>query len=367
MKVVVVGAGITGLAVALSLVERGADTLVLERSGVAAGASGVQPGGIRRQWSTRVNCLLASESLAFYRGLDERLGRRTGVRFDACGYLFLAHGEELLGELAAGVALQNELGIESRIVAPDEAARLVQGLDASTVVGAAWNAGDGYVDRPQAAVEAFAAAARDRGARLEIAAVERIKPDGAGWRVNHDIRCDAVIVAAGCDTRAVVAGVPIEPEARHLFLSAPIERRLLEPLVISGELRFAAKQLRNGRVLASDLGAAGDPAVHAAAWRANIARGIRDLLPELTYVSFPVLSSGLYDLTPDRQPLVGEVAGRPGLWLAAGFSGHGFMLAPAVARRLAAAIVGEPVDDLLTAFAPDRFDRGATAAEQRLI
>jgi sarcosine oxidase subunit beta len=84
-------------------------------------------------------------------------------------------------------------------------------------------------------------------------------------------------------------------------------------------------------------------------------------------VSFPVLSSGLYDLTPDRQPLVGEVAGRPGLWLAAGFSGHGFMLAPAVARRLAAAIVGDPVDDLLSAFAPDRFDRGTTATERRLI
>src|SRR4029079_19744288 len=106
--------------------------------------------------------------------------------------------------------------------------------------------------------------------------------------------------------------------------------RLLEPLVISGELRFAAKQLANGRVLASDLGAAGDPAEHAAAGRATIARGIRDLLPELTYVSFPVLSSGLYDLTPDRQPLVGEVAARQGLWLAAGLSGHGFMIAPTI-------------------------------------
>src|SRR4051812_16500848 len=139
VKVVVVGAGITGLALAFFLREHGVETLVLERSGIAAGASGVQSGGVRQQWSTRVNCLLARESLAFYRELDARLGRRTGVRFDACGYLFLAHSEELLAELAAGVALQNELGIASRIVAPDEAERLVPGLDTATVVGAAWN------------------------------------------------------------------------------------------------------------------------------------------------------------------------------------------------------------------------------------
>src|SRR3954447_9693393 len=171
VKVVVVGAGITGLAVALFLREHGVETLVLERSSIGAGASGVQPGGVRQQWSTRVNCLLARESLAFYRDLDTHLGRRTGARFDACGYLFLAHCDELLRELTAGVALQNELGIASRIVAPEEAARLVPGLDVSTVVGAAWNGDDGYVDRPQTVVEAFAAAARERGARVEIAPV----------------------------------------------------------------------------------------------------------------------------------------------------------------------------------------------------
>ena len=70
-------------------------------------------------------------------------------------------------------------------------------------------------------------------------------------------------------------------------------------------------------------------------------------------------------MTPDHQPLIGEV--EDNLWLAAGFSGHGFMLAPAVGRRLAGAVAGSPVDDLLDAFAPDRFAHGAVEPERRLV
>jgi sarcosine oxidase subunit beta len=161
--------------------------------------------------------------------------------------------------------------------------------------------------------------------------------------------------------------VAIEPDPRHLFLSPPIRERLLQPLVVSTERRIAAKQLASGRVLASDLTASGDPTTQADTWRRRLAHAIDELLPILRYVSYPVLTSGLYDLTPDSQPIVGEAPDRPGLWLAAGFSGHGFMLAPAVSRRLAAAIAGDGVDDLLRPFAPDRFELGAREVERQVF
>jgi sarcosine oxidase subunit beta len=373
-EVVVVGAGITGLSVAFFLADRGIRPLVLERRGIAAEASGVQPGGVRQQWSTRVNCLLAGESLAFYRNLGDGLGNRVAARFDACGYLFVAHGRERLDELRGNVALQTELGIATRIVTPDEAAELVPGLDVTSVAGAAWNGDDGYFDRPQTVVEAFASAATGRGARIEIREVRRIEPENERWRVITDaapVAADAVVVAAGCATPALVeplgVTVPIEPEARHLFLSDPIRERLLDPLVVSTEQRIAAKQLANGRVLASDLGAAGDAKTEGDTWRQTLARAIDQLLPILRYVSFPVLTGGLYDLTPDRQPLVGEVQNQPGLWVAAGFSGHGFMLAPAVGRRLAAAVAGDDVDELLAPFAPGRFDLGTREEERQVF
>src|SRR6059036_3790891 len=118
VEVAVVGAGITGLSVAWHLRGRGLDALVLERSGIGAGASGVQPGGVRQQWGTRVNCLLARESMRFYADAREQLSMRVDPAFRACGYLFLAHSERALARMRENVGLQNELGIRSQIVAP---------------------------------------------------------------------------------------------------------------------------------------------------------------------------------------------------------------------------------------------------------
>ena len=132
--------------------------------------------------------MLARESLAFYRVAQERLGMRVDPDFEACGYLFLAHSPETRARLAANVALQNELGVPSRIVEPDEAAQLVPGLDVSSLAGAAWCAEDGYLDRPQAVLEAL-------GARAEVVradVVELTEAGGLGARLRgrdeHDRR-----------------------------------------------------------------------------------------------------------------------------------------------------------------------------------
>src|SRR5260370_29135597 len=121
-SVAIVGAGVTGRSIALHLAERGVGSVrIYERSGVAAGASGVQPGGVRLQWGTEINCRMARESLAFWRQAQERLAARVELGWRACGYLWLAHSDSVLDNLRANVALQNSLGIPSRIVEPDEA------------------------------------------------------------------------------------------------------------------------------------------------------------------------------------------------------------------------------------------------------
>jgi sarcosine oxidase, subunit beta len=362
VEVAVVGAGVTGLAVARELTKRGVSVAVVDRAGIAAGASGVQPGGVRQQWGTRVACRLALESVAFWREANELLVSRVPLELRACGYLFVAETATTLELLRANVALQNEEGVASRIVGPEEAAALVHGLDASALVGAAWCGDDGYFDRPQAVVEAFA-----NEIDIHRADVTELRRDGSGWIVGP-IGASAVVIAAGVDTTALLAplgvDLPIIREDRYLFFSEPIRERLLEPLVVAAERAFAAKQLADGRVLASDLSARGDANAGRERWRATIRAASESLLPQLVHVSYPLLVRGIYDVTPDHQPILGPV--EEGLFVAAGFSGHGFMIAPAVARITADALSGkrDPVLDVLGA---DRFAAGRLVSEPQLV
>jgi len=92
----------------------------------------------------------------------------------------------------------------------------------------------------------------------------------------------------------------------------------------------------------------------------------RRLLPILEYVDFTVLTGGAYDVTPDRQPLLGPLPGHEGLHVATGFSGHGFMIAPAVGRIIAAGVLGEP-DPVLEVLDPGRFDAGRPVSEPQIV
>jgi sarcosine oxidase, subunit beta len=363
MSIAVVGAGISGLSIALHALERGLGPVtVVERTGIGAGASGIQPGGVRRQWGTRGNCLMASESFAFYRDFGERFDTRAQAHFDTCGYVFLADTEATLARLEAAVAVQHELGIPSVLLSPDDAAAVVPGLEPDGLLGGATCAEDGYFDRPQAVVEAFAEVVRARGGTIEVADVHALERDGDGWRL-AGLKVDAVVVAAGAASRTLLAplgfDLPIVEEPRTLFLSEPIRERLLEPLVIEVDRGIAAKQLADGRVLASDLHAAADPV------RSRLHEELDRLLPHLRYVSLPIVATGMYDMTPDGQPIIDRLA--DGLWVAAGFSGHGFMVAPSTGRAVAGGLAGDPPPEWLDAFRADRFATQTEEHESQVI
>lgn len=369
----VVGGGVVGLSIALHLLETGADVTVLERVGVAAGASGVQPGGVRQQWGTRANCLMAKESFAFYSDFPGRYATLAQAQFDRCGYLFAASEPVSLRQLEANVALQHQVGIASHLLAADEAASLVPSLNGERILGAAYCEDDGYFDRPQAVVEAFAEIVARSGGRIEIMGVQRLERKGDGWRLSLDDgssrTAETVIVAGGHASVDLLAPLghqlPIEKEPRYLFYSDRIQERLLEPLVIAVDLGLAAKHLADGRVLASDLRASGPIDSNQSTWRRRIRKVATELLPILEYVPLPIVVTGDYDMTPDGQPIVDLL--EDGLWIAAGFSGHGFMVAPAVGRMVASALDGAEAPEWAHAVRADRFSAPITDTEAQVI
>jgi len=374
--VAIVGAGVTGLSIAFHLGERGPGSIVVyERKGIGAGASGVQPGGVRQQWSTRLNCLMARDSLAFYLQIEERLSPRVNPGFRRCGYAFVAHESDTFERLREDVATQNAAGVPSRAVDAEELGELVPELEVAGVAGASFCQEDGYFDRPRSVIEAFAEAATRSSVVIAHADVRSIEPVGSGWRLRlgdgTDAEAGQVVIAAAVETpgllRPLGIQVPIVAENRWLFFSEPIAERLLDPLVIALDRRLAAKQLADGRVLASDLSSSDADDRAADVMRSRVREAAVDLFPRFEYVALPLLVRGVYDVTPDRQAIVGPVPGHEGLYVAAGFSGHGFMMAPEIGRGVAAMVMEEPPGETFAHLRPDRFAAGDLANESAVI
>ncbi len=374
--ITVIGAGVTGLSIAWHLsADSSRSVLLLDGKGVGAGATSIQPGGVRQQWGTAMSIQLAIESFRFYENFDERLSPSVSPALDRCGYLFVAEKEEGLRQLEDQIELQNANGINSRLVSAEEAGELVPALDAEGITGAAWHDNDGYFDRPLAVVGGFHEAALKQGVTYRDAQVQQIAPNGSGWTLTlqggDKVETGVAVLATAYDTPALLAPlgveVPITKEPRYLFYSNPISQRILEPLAVFIDRHFAAKQLADGSILASDLSADGDPDTRKAEWYQNIKQSIRDRLPVLDLVSFPVMVEGFYDVTADRQPIVGPVSGHDGLWLAAGLNGRGLMMAPAIGRLVSEAIDNSSLPDPLPELSLDRFAGADLVPERQVV
>ena len=226
---------------------------------------------------------MARESYLFYCDVDELLHPAVEPMLDRCGYLFLAEGDdELAGARASASPSRTRSGVPSELLDPEQAGEIAPGLAAESLAGAAYCREDGYFDRPQAVVAGFSQAAQQLGVGVITEFVTAISPDGGGWRwrfADGSSRlAEQVVVAAAQASAALLAplgvALPIEEEARYLFYSDPVRERLLEPLVMSSERHFAAKQLADGSVLASDLSAVGDPDDGKARWYSHVRRTI---------------------------------------------------------------------------------------------
>jgi len=344
-RIVIAGAGAVGASIAYHLALLGADDVVLaERETIASGATGKAMGGFRQQFSSEAEVRLAQESAKLFRELGAPL-------FEAVGYLFLATTEAGWDRLRARAEMQRGLDVPVEEVDPSR----VRGLRVDDVAGAVACWEDGV--------------AEPAGVTAEL--VRRAGELGVDVREHTDARelpRDVLVVACGAASAAIVPELPLRPLCRQLVDVGPVAGLPRDlPMTIEDETTFHFRRRGDALRLAmtearprwTDEQLVDDALV--ADWRSRLAHRYPSA------ADAPVIRAwaGLYDMTPDAHPLIGWAA--EDVYVACGFSGHGFMQSPAVGSAVAHELLERepPVD--LAPYRLDRFAAGAGFAEELVL
>ncbi|HEX9717209.1 MAG TPA: FAD-binding oxidoreductase, partial [Actinomycetota bacterium] len=369
--VVVVGGGVVGVSAAYHLAAAGAGrVLLLERANaLGTGSTGACAGGFRHQFSSELNIRLSLASVPMILSFQETHGFPLDVTQD--GYLFLVRREEAWRGFVAAAELQRSMGVDARLLAPEEAAAIAPGISTEGMVGAAFCPDDGIAD-PSGLTIGYASAARRAGAEIETGA-EVTAIESAGGRVTGvatpagGVSAPVVVNAAGpwAGLLAATCGVevPLEPIPRVVVVTGPFAGApKRKTLVIDADTSFYLH--REGPGVLMGMGSPGerpsfDTSVDEAFVTEELLPTAVRVFPPLEQAGIASMWAGLYEMTPDRHPILGPVADPKGLYLANGFSGHGFQHAPIVGKLLAEMIVeggARSVD--VSALSLDRFARG---------
>jgi glycine/D-amino acid oxidase-like deaminating enzyme len=374
-SVVIIGGGATGTSTAYHLAKRGVrDAVLLEKSFLASGPTGRSSACVRQHYSTPETCRLVREALRFFERFEDLTGGRT-AGFVRTGYL-LGVDDRLRKQMEASVALQQSQGIASRLISLEEARSIEPRLQTDDLTAACYEPDAGYAD-PAQTTQGFAGAAREMGVRV----MEETTVTGLRVRGDHItavetsrgvIETPKVIDAAGTWSNhlAKMVGVdlPITVCRHKIALVAwPKDARGPHPMVYDFVTNIYTRPETGDMILvgpldSEELADRADPD----AYREGLNFDEKTDLLARAATRFPVLErggvakayAGCFDVTPDWHPVIDET-GPQGFYVAAGFSGHGFKLSPAIGDMVAGLVVdGKKPDDDVRAFRLSRFAEG---------
>ncbi len=369
-KVVVIGGGVIGTAVAFYLAKNGvSDVVVLEKDYLSSGSTGRCGGGIRQQWSERMNVRLAMRSVEHFKRFESEVG--FDIEYFQGGYLLLAYTEEEVLLFERNIKMQQEENLDVELLSKNEASSRFSFIDMSGVRAAAYCSSDGHAN-PHLTTFAYARAAERMGVEVltHTSAEKIITEDGRIVAVQTSkgkIETEVVVNAAGGYSHEVgaMAGVELPTESyRHqIFVTEPLEH-IMDPLVISFENNFYIRQTKAGNFIMGQ-GDKDELPGHNVTPTWKFLREMTEKMPKF----FPFLRdvrvlrhwAGLYNMSPDAQPIIDRAVDIDNFYYAIGFSGHGFMLAPAVGEAVAEWIVhGEPRSVDISNLSLNRFQEGFT-------
>jgi len=373
---VIIGGGIVGASIAYQLTKAGCcNVAILEReSSQGKGSTGKSMGGVRAQFSTRVNIQMSLYSIPFLRDFEETMGHPSGYR--AQGYLFAAMSDRHMDYLRTNYQAQVAAGLKTAsLVSRDDIIAMIPQLRSDDIVGGSFCSTDGFVD-PYSVMTGFTLRAIDEGAELiRDAQVTGVTLDSKGVAsvetLQGSIATRIVVNAAGAWAAGVakMAGIdlPVTPLRRMLVPTEPFDKIAhTVPMVVDMSSGFHFRPEGLGLLLAWN-----DPE-EKPGFNTNFDRGFVEKILTRAVDRVPVFEhlevnpsrawAGLYEMTPDHHPILGAAPGVRGFYFANGFSGHGVMHSPATGKILADLIL-KGTTDLIDAKLLDY----ARFAEHRLI
>jgi len=379
--VALIGGGIVGSSIAYHLVAAGCkNVLVIEReTAQGKGSTGKSMGGVRAQFSTPVNIQMSLYSIPFYASFEERLGYPCDYRPQ--GYLFCATHEKHIAYLRANYEQQLAMGLKNvRLVPADEIRSMFPHLRGDDIVGGSFCSTDGFVD-PYSAMTGFMSWASDHGAMLlKNATVTAIARRSGAFEITTTKGAITSRIVVNCAgpwaaeiARMVGLALPVEPLRRMLVPTEPFDQfPHTAPMIVDMSNGFHFRPEARGFLLAwndpdetpgykTDF----DPA-----FVEKILTRAADRVPlfENLEVNPKKAWAGLYEMTPDHHPILGESPDVPGFFFANGFSGHGVMHAPATGKILSDLILTgntDLIDASLLNFS--RFAEGRTIHETAVL
>lgn len=377
-EVVVIGGGIIGTSTAYNLAKKGVrDVVLVEKGFLASGSTGRCGAGVRTQWGTEMNCLLAKKSLEILENINEELDYEGDREFKQGGYLLLAYTEREVSQFKKNVELQNRLGIPSRLISVDEAKEIVPFLNTDGVISGAFCQKDGHAN-PFLVVQAYANAAKRLGVEINTFTTVKdiVMENGKVKSVVTDkgiIETNRVVNAAGGYAQVVanMAGLKLPNYAeRHQILVTEPVNPILKPMVMSFSANYYIQQTPHGSFIMGYGDGNEKPGFNIdSEWEflEVMSKKAVTLLPPLGRLRVVRQWAGLYEMTPDRQPIIGDSPELEGYYVATGFSGHGFMLGPVTGLLMSELMTGEKPSIDISSLDAGRFDRGELVWEPSVV
>lgn len=375
---IVIGAGVMGTSVAWNLADQGCRrVLVLEREQIGAGTTAQSSGILRTHYSIAPNIELAQRSWAVFERFAEHLqDEEASAGLVRCGYLIAAPEGPKLEPLREALAAQRARGIAVRLLSPQDAAAClpIARFDDAALIGFEPQAGfaDAYL-----VASSYARAARRLGVQFrEGTAVQGLQVERGrvtGVRTAQGVESAPCVISTqniwACELAQWTGiQVPLAPE-RHRVIALegpqaytyqmPVYKDLGSPGMLYcrsyGGRQMLVSEGTAGETLAAANNTQGDISMD---YVAELGEQVAQRFPSFAEAGLASSWTGVYDVTPDWNPVLGAIPQLAGLVVGFGFSGHGFKLSPAVGRVLAQAALGLPTDVSLAPYALERFRDG---------